>query len=210
MTLPMTTPPRPTAPKRNFSALTIEEALGYVPTDDFTPWELNVLEREPGALITGIFTALKSYDLVQSEASKLLLIDAVFMEIAPRHPVLKIWKTRQLESDVLTGFADFLIAPKRAYVKTPLLCVVEAKKDDFEQGQIQCVGEMVACRWNNDRSGVKQTVYGIVSNGTAWQFFALTQQNEVLQSGEYANTNLPKLLGIVDYVFGECAKNVSL
>ena len=35
---------------------------------------------------------------------------------------------------MLTGQVDYLVAPKRAYLSTPLLCVVEAKKDDLKQG----------------------------------------------------------------------------
>ncbi len=92
-------------------------------------------------------------------------------------------------------------------METPLLCVAEAKKDDFEQGQTQCVAEMVACRWNNLQSNLFAPVYGIVSNGSGWQFFCLTLQNAVLRSDVYANACLPELLGATDYVCGECAKN---
>jgi hypothetical protein len=42
-----------------------------------------------------------------------------------------------LSTDTLTGKADYVMAPHRAYLETPLLCVAEAKKDDFERGAAQ-------------------------------------------------------------------------
>ena len=85
-----------------------------------------------------------------------------------------MWKGAALESDTLIGTADYLIAPKRAYLAYPLLCVTEAKRDDFEQGRTQCVAEMIACRDNNHREAFDTDVYGIVSNGQGWQFYKLT------------------------------------
>ena len=114
---------------------------------------------------------LESFDLQNSEAAKTLLIDALFAEIVPLHPKLKVWKSAPLETDTLTGIADYLIAPRRAYLATPLLCVTEAKRDDFERGRAQCLGEMYACIWNNRQRDQNVDVYGIVSNGQGWIFY---------------------------------------
>ncbi|MBC8141724.1 MAG: hypothetical protein H7Y38_09830 [Armatimonadetes bacterium] len=201
---------RITVPKLNYSSLNLEQALSFVPTDNLVPWQIASMPLAPSMVLTETLSRMDSFDLTESEAAKILLIDAVFLEVVPRHPLLKVWKTKALESNLLTGFADFLIAPKRAFMKSPLLCVAEAKKDDFEQGQAQCIAEMVACRWNNAQAGIRRSVYGIVTNGTGWQFFCLNEQNAVLRSGLYSDKDLPDLLGAVDYVCGECAKNVVL
>ena len=139
----------------------------------------------------------------------------MLVEVVPRHPRLKVWKGKPLETDTLSGFADYLIAPKRAYIKIPLLCVVEAKgarwdtdgTDYFEGGEAQCVAEMVACRWKN-RHGSAIPIHGIVSNGDGWQFYCLTPQNTVLQSALFGLSTLPELLAALDFVGGECAKHV--
>ena len=110
--------------------------------------------------------------------------------------------------DTLIGVADYLIAPKRAYLAYPLLCVTEAKRDDFEQGRTQCVAEMIACRDNNTRRNHATDVYGIVSNGQGWQFYKLTLANEVWETDLFVTSDLPRLLGALDYVCGECAKLV--
>ena len=80
---------------------------------------------------------LEGFDTTRTEAAKLLLVDTLLAEIITDYPQLKVWKGAALESATLTGYADYLIAPKAVYIKTPLLCAAEAKKDDFTQGQAQ-------------------------------------------------------------------------
>ena len=137
-----------------------------------------------------------------------LLIDALFAEIVPLHKHLKVWKATPLSTDTLTGVADYLIAPDYAYLAMPLLCVAEAKRDDFVQGQAQCVAEMAACRWNNAQKGHHVDVYGIVSNGQGWQFYKLTQAGEVYETDLFSTKYMPELLGALDAVCAECARNV--
>jgi hypothetical protein len=50
---------------------------------------------------------------------------------------LKVWKGAYLEGEKTCGNADYLIAERRGYLEAPFVCVVEAKKDDFEQGTAQ-------------------------------------------------------------------------
>ena len=100
----------------------------------------------------------KSLALSASEAAKVTLIDAILLEIVPRYAGLRIWKDEPLETGNAGGVADFLIAPSRGYLETPLLCAVEAKLDDFTAGEIQCIAEMAACRDNNARDGDRKSV----------------------------------------------------
>ena len=173
-----------------------------------TNWQLNTPPRLPGDTLKDILIRFDSFDLQSSEPAKTLLIDALFVEIVPLHTNLKVWKEAALNTDTLTGVADYLIAPKRAYLATPLLCVAEAKKDDFAKWRVQCLAEMAACRWNNQQRGQEKDVYGIVSNGQVWQFYRLAQEGDIFESGLYTVDDLPQLLGALDYVCGECAKNV--
>ncbi len=151
---------------------------------------------------------LSAFDLQSSEQAKNLLIDAMFAEIAPLYNNLKVWKAALLKTDTLSSIANYLIAENRAYLFAPLLCVTEAKKDDFEQGQAQCIGEMLACRWHHTKENIEIDVYGIVSNGQGWQFYKLMQNDEVFETGLYTMENLPQLLGLLSFVCGECAKSI--
>lgn len=194
--------------KQNYSAMTLEEAMQLIGRDTLTAWHLNAPPRPPGETLQEILRRLQYFDLKVSEPAKTLLIDALFVEIIPHHEKLKVWKEALLNTDTTTGFVDYLIAPNRAYLATPLLCVAEAKKDDFAKGQIQCLAEMAACRWSNQQRGLDVDVYGIVSNGQGWQFYKLTRAGEVFETGQYGIEDLHGVLGALDYVCSECAKNV--
>lgn len=155
--------PRPD--KRKYSSFKIKDAMALIAVKEFTPWTINALLLAPSAVLLENLRRLESFDLRTTEQAKTLLIDDLFGEIVPNYPLLKVWKAAALSTDTLTGIADYLITPRRAYIETPLLCTVEAKRDDFEQGAAQCITEMVACRWNNTQANITIDVFGVVSNG---------------------------------------------
>mgnify|MGYP000694344976 CR=1 FL=1 len=194
--------------KRKYSEFTVKDAMQLIQAEKFLPWQLNTLSRPPSDFLIEDLRRLQSFDLQMSELSKTLLIDALLSEIVPNYPQLKVWKAAWIETDELTGTADYLITPTRAYIATPLLGVAEAKRDDFVQGRAQCLAEMVACQWNNRQENHAIDVFGIVSNGQTWQFYKLTLTNEIFETDLYVTRDLPELLGALDYVCGECAKNV--
>ena len=194
--------------KQNYSAMTLEQAMGLLGRESLTAWHLHAQPRPPGDTLKDILSRFEFFDLQSSEPAKTLLIDALFVEIVPAHKKLKVWKEAILNTDTTTGVADYVIAPKRAYMATPLLCVAEAKKDDFAKGRVQCLGEMAACRWSNQQRGLDIDIYGIVSNGQNWQFYRLTRAGEIFETGSYTTEFLPELLGALDTICAECAKNV--
>ncbi len=194
--------------KRSFSGLTLKEAMELVPAQDVARWDIDAPERAPSDVLLAVLRRLDSFDLVGSEPAKVMLIDTLLGEIVPLYPQIKVWKGEPLEAGTVAGIADYLVAPRRAYVDTPLLCAIEAKRDDFEAGQTQCIAEMAACRQNNHRAGLDTEVYGIVSNGQGWVFYRLTQTPEVFVSGLFTANDLPKLLGALDHVCAVCAANV--
>ena len=68
---------------------------------------------------------------------------------------------------------------------------------------------MAAYRWNNARAGIITDVYGMVSNGDGWQFYALRTDNRIGKSRLFAIGLLPELLGVVDAICAERAKHVA-
>ena len=198
---------RPKA-KRNYSAIKLEEVMRLIGQDNLIDWHVNANPRKPSDILQANLQRLKVFDLESSEQAKTLLIDALFAEVVFDYPKLKIWKAESLETDTLTGVADYLIAPYRAYLATPLLCVTEAKRDDFERGRVQCLAEMYACQWNNRQRSLDIDVYGIVSNGQGWRFYKLTRISEAYETTLYGMEDMSGLLGALDYVCAECARNV--
>jgi hypothetical protein len=144
-----------------------------------------------------------------SEAGKELLIDALLAEIVPLYPSLRVWKGEPLETDTLIGPADYLIAPFLDYLSTPLLCVVEAKRDDFEAGEVQCLAEMYACRRKNEAVGLRTDVYGIVSNGQGWIFYRWNADDTQFgRTALYGINALPDLLSALDHICAACNMQV--
>ena len=188
--------------------MALKDVMVLLNQTDFAPWRIEAVPRPPSVHLTESLIRLQAFDTDNTEAAKLLLIDTLFAEIVPNHPTLKVWKAMPLESDTLMGVTDYLISPKRAYLAFPLLCVAEAKRDDFVQGRAQCLAEMAACRDNNAQEGHLTDVYGIVSNGQTWQFYQLSSNAEVRETELYTMQFLPELLGALDFVCAACAKNI--
>ena len=194
--------------KRKFSDVRIDEVMPLIGTAQFTKWRIDAHARPPSETLLEILRRMDSFDTVRTEAAKLLLVDALIGETVPAYKQLKVWKGEALASSTLTGFADYLITPPYAYMKTPLLCATEAKKDNFDKGRAQCLAELVACRERNTADGYNIDLFGIVSNGQLWYFYKLTTANVVYETTEYGLNALPELLGALDYICAECAKRV--
>ena len=105
--------------------------------------------------------------------------------------------------DVLSGTPDYFISTRselgKLVVGTPLIMLVEAKKNDFEVGWGQCLAELVAAQKINEN--MEHPVYGIVSDGTLWQIGHLINETFTQNRTSFSVDNLPVLFGAIDSVF---------
>ena len=111
-------------------------------------------------------------------------------------------------SDVLAGYVDYLVAERKRYLDIPLLCIIEAKKDDFEQGLAQCLVEMQACQWQNRQADRDIDILGIVTNREGWQFYKLIVAGRVYGTPLYSVGDMELLLGRLRYIFELCEQNL--
>ena len=105
------------------------------------------------------------------------------------------------EKKGLVGEPDYLIAPKTKYgaMAKPSLCVIEAKKDDFNQGWAQALSEMVASSLLD-----AHICYGIVTTGAIWQFGKLDQGIFVIDPRYIsATTELQLVFNTINWIFQE-------
>lgn len=204
----MATAKVPKSKKKSFSSFKFDEAFKQLGITELQQWVLEKVSLEPSSFFQQYLERLKVFDTRRSEESKKLIIDALLLEVAPQFPRLKTWKGAPLESDRLQGEADYLVTANQAFIETPMLCVIEAKKDDFEQGLAQCLVEMQACQWQNTQAGRTIDILGIVSNGQGWVFYKLSMDGQVFESAPYSLGDLPTLLGILHYIFQTCEKNL--
>lgn len=191
--------------KKNFSGFTKEEAFNLLRLKELQVWHIDAPMVEPSDFFNEHLRRLtRNFDLEGYEESKKLLIDAICDEAIDPLSRLKIWKGAKLESDIAWGYVDYLIAERQRYLSSPMLCIVEAKKDNFEKGLAQCLAEMYVCQQNNQAIGRSIDVMGIVSNGTSWQFYKLTNSGDGFESSVYSMGDLGRLLGLVRTVFLFC------
>ncbi|MDE0424255.1 hypothetical protein F4Y59_10705 [Candidatus Poribacteria bacterium] len=105
--------------------------------------------------------------------------------------------------ETLNGTPDYLVATKSelgmTVIGVPLVILVEAKKNDFEQGWGQCLAELVAAQKINDDPDAP--VYGIVSDGERWQFGKLVGDTFTQNRTSFSIDNLPTLFGAINTVF---------
>jgi hypothetical protein len=100
----------------------------------------------------------------------------------------------------LKGECDFLLgqtAPSPA-LQSPRLVVVEAKKNDIEEGIGQCAAQMVGIRlYNEQEQQPVKVVHGCVTTGEAWQFLRLDGIQLIVDAERYYIHEVDKILGIL-------------
>lgn len=100
----------------------------------------------------------------------------------------------------LKGECDFILAkaPPAPALRAPLMVIVEAKKNDIEEGLAQCAAQMVAARlFNEQHKEPVAAMYGCVTTGEAWQFLRLRGQELVVDADRYYITAVSAVLGIL-------------
>jgi hypothetical protein len=192
-----------------FPSFTYREAFKHLGIVELKRWNLTAEPVPVSDFFRQRLERLQRFDLESLEVSKTLLIDAICEEGLEGYDQLKVWKGPYLEGETVCGNVDYLIAERRAYLEAPFGCVIEAKKDDFEQGAAQCLVEMHTCQWVNRQLGKDLDIFGIVTNGEGWKFYRLARSGEVSESLLHGIGDMSILLGLLRMFFGLCALNAN-
>ena len=125
-----------------------------------------------------------------------------------------LWIREPLVYDgILSGTPDYFVATRselgKNVVGTPVVMVVEAKKNDFEIGWGQCLAAMIAAQKINAQEINAQKinreamfpVYGIVTDGVSWQFGKLAGDTFTENLTPFSLGDVPRLFGAIDTVF---------
>ncbi|MTJ48397.1 hypothetical protein [Dolichospermum sp. UHCC 0259] len=103
-------------------------------------------------------------------------------------------------SQGLSGNCDFLISLSSEFllINTPVIVIVEAKKENIKGGLGQCIAEMYAATLFNQREGNEDTeIYGVVTTGEIWKFLKLSGARVQVDLAEYFLNDVNKILGIL-------------
>ena len=154
-------------------------------------WLMNSLER--GEQIAFVSEKARSEFIV---APILLAVK----EIANNEIQIFSGQTLNVDASLgLTGECDFILSKTKPtpILKSPIITLVEAKKNDIELGLGQCIAQMFASMIFNKRNGNDfQAIFGCVTTGEDWQFLKLDGSTAIIDSERFYLSELDKILGI--------------
>jgi len=107
----------------------------------------------------------------------------------------------------LVGECDFILgaSPTIPMLQSPLVTIVEAKKNDIEAGLGQCVAQMGGARIFNERAGSDVgPIFGCVTTGENWQFLRLDESVVSIDRTRYYIDKLGLLLAVWQAVIAAC------
>ncbi len=103
----------------------------------------------------------------------------------------------------LSGFCDYLVSASAEplFLESPILAVVEAKKESIREGYGQCVAEMVAARIFNERAQTpREIIYGAVTTGDIWSFVTLQGSNVVIEDKFHYLDSIENIIGVLLHI----------
>lgn len=136
------------------------------------------------------------------------LVTPILMELSQlNHYAFAIHSGMNLDvepKEGLNGECDFIFSFSRIqdFISAPIFCITEAKKQDLEQGTIQCAAQLIGASMFNQLEGNTHltTLYGCSTTGIEWRFLTLQDKLITIDIRRYYITNLPKLLGLLQFV----------
>ena len=162
------------------------------------------LELAPSASFLADFEFNKeNIDIFTSEAARSeIIISPLLREVYKKHyRNYSFWIQKSISyNDILSGIPDYIFSHRselgKTVLETPLVIIVEAKKNDFQYGWGQCLAELVAAQKINDN--LHRAVYGIVTDGNLWQFGRLVAATFTHNSANFTIDNVSKVYSALE------------
>lgn len=175
--------------------------IRYVESVFILPMNVTV----PQALIEEFEFNKENIDVFASEAARSeLIISPLLRAVYKNHSQhYSFWIQKPISfNTALSGTPDYIFSKRSPLGKTvlekPIVIVVEAKKNDFEQGWGQCLAELVASQKINHDD--QSSVYGIVTDGNLWQFGRLHVDLFTKNENNYTIDNIQALYGALEHL----------
>jgi hypothetical protein len=102
----------------------------------------------------------------------------------------------------LQGECDFILSKdtKSYDISIPIFHIVEAKRNDLEEGVRQCSAQLVGARMYNERKGINaEKIYGCTTTGDVWQFIQYSDKIYI-DTKKYYLGEIDELLGVFQHI----------
>ncbi len=146
--------------------------------------------------------------LSEKARSELIVMPILLTSRELNHNTFTIYSGQRLDIDPaqgLVGECDFILtkSPPLPMLQSPIVMLVEAKKNDIEKGLGQCMAQMLGARLFNEQEGNNiNIIYGCVTTGEVWQFLKLENSVLSIDSRRYYIDHIDKILGIFQDIIG--------
>ncbi len=161
-----------------------------------------VVPIAPPELLREALQRAGSLAMVSEKARAEFIVAPILLEMREQlHQAVSIYSGVRFDvspAEGLQGICDFMVtkSPPLPVVQAPVLVLVEAKKNDLDEGLGQCGAEMLAAQRFNLRDNLPGvTVFGCVTTGELWQFLKLEETNLVIDPEKLYIDSLAKILG---------------
>lgn len=132
------------------------------------------------------------------------------------HNQVTVYSGQRLESDPssgLTGECDFILALTQPLpiIQAPIVCIVEAKKNDIDSGFGQCAAQMVGARRLNERDATGlSTIFGCITTGEDWQFLKLEADTLAIDTQRYYINDVGLLLAVFQTIIASYTSAIAV
>lgn len=165
----------------------------------------NIPELEPSALLTEFLqdNAQLALKINTEKARSEMIIAPILLDLRKQvGSKISLFSGVDFNVDIergLNGTCDYIISksPEQLFLKSPVIVLVEAKKENIGAGIGQCASEMLAAQVFNDREGNQiPVILGVVTSGNIWRFLELSEKHLKVDAIEYYLKDINKVLGI--------------
>lgn len=121
---------------------------------------------------------------------------------------IAIYSGQRLDVDPgqgLVGECAFIltVTPPLPVIQAPIVCIVEAKKNDIENGLGQCAAQIVGAQRLNQQEGTGiDIIYGCVTTGETWQFLKLDHTVLEIDTDRYYINEVGKIPAVFQAIIG--------
>jgi hypothetical protein len=161
----------------------------------------------PGAYLANALETAQELSVRSEKARSELLVMPILLDAREKSAkFFTIYSGEFLNADNsrgLNGECDFILTKDtRSYtINSPIVQVVEAKKNDLEEGLKQCAAQLVGTRIINESNDIcLPRLYGCATTGDDWQFILLEDNQFKIDSRKYYLAEVGELLAVFQHI----------
>lgn len=192
----------------DFTFSVLEEKFGV--TKVINPLFKELELQEPSELLKSILADTILFSLTSEKAKSEAIIFPILAELKRKNKdKISIFSGDTLDADAsqgLNGECDYVISnkPNLFDIDSPIITVIEAKRDNFAKGIPQCIAQMLGSKmFNEKKNRIVTSIYGCVTNADEWHFLRLQDTVVTIDTRKYYLDNVPEILGVFQTIVNQ-------